>query len=96
MVLFLLSEAESYRFSSYFFRESIRLIRRAAETPTKIHVVFTERGKQFEIDDFDGNFDNGWLTRLRVSLFPFMMPLDPHAPHTEQGPVKKQGERQMF
>lgn len=96
MVLFLLSEAGSYRFSSYFFRESIRLIRRAAETPTKIHVVFTERGKQFEIDDFDGNFDNGWLTRLRVSLFPFMMPLDPHAPHTEQGTVKKQGERQMF
>ena len=96
MVLLLLSEAESYRFSSYFFRESIRLIRRAAETPTKIHVVFTERGKHFEIDDFDGNFNNGWLTRLPVNLFPFMMPLDPYAPHSEQGTVRKQGERQMF
>jgi hypothetical protein len=96
MVLFLLSQAESYRFSSYFFRESIRLICRAAETPPRIHVVFIERGKRFEIDDFDGRFDNGWLTSLRVSLFPFMMPLDPDAPHSEQGTVRKQDERQMF
>lgn len=96
MALFLLSQSESYRFSSYFFRESIRLIYRTAKTPPKIHVVFTERGKRIEINDFDGRFDNGWLSRLRVSLFPFMMPLDPDVPHSEQGTVRKQDERQMF
>jgi hypothetical protein len=96
MVLFLLSQAEAYRFSSYFFRESVRLICRAAKTPPRIHVVFKERGKRFEIDDFDGRCDNGWLSRLRVNLFPFMMPVDPDAPHSEQGTVRKQEERQMF
>lgn len=96
MVLFLFSQTESHRFSSYFFREGIRLLRRAAAPPPRIRAVFTERGRRFEIDDFDGSFDNGWLTRLRVNLFPFIMPLDPDAPHSEQGTVRKQDERQMF
>lgn len=96
MVLFLFSQTDSHRFSSYFFRESIRLIRRAAKMPLRIRAVFTERGQRFEIDDFDGSFNNGWLTRLRLNLFPFIMPLDPDAPHSEQGTVRQQDERQMF
>ena len=58
--------------------------------------MFTERDRRFEVEDFDERAEGNLLTRLRANLFPFVMPLDPDAPHSEQGSVRKQGERQMF
>jgi hypothetical protein len=96
LALHVLSQSTTYRYSAYFFRKSLeRLL--SADPKARINVCYSDESGRYELDTQDPSA----LSRLRrgpqMNLFPFVLPMDPDAPHTEQGSVVKgTGQRQLF
>jgi hypothetical protein len=92
--LHVLSQPDRYRYSRYFFREALRELCSAAYPHPTITICYTELGKSVEarLPGLDG-----LPPCLRVTRFPFVMPKDQQARHSEQGSLLlNPTDRQLF
>ena len=94
LALEVLSRPKHFFYSRYFFREALLKLRCFVPSGEPISVDYMENGRHRRIEDVGAER----LGRcLRITRFPFVMPRDPHARHSEQGAVLAEGrERQMF
>lgn len=91
-----LSRPEAHRFQLYFLREAVRRLRQVVGRAPRLWVHFEGDPEIFELGRGDGSTTH--LRILPVNLFPFTLPLDAGAPHSEQGTVlaERGGRRQLF
>lgn len=94
LAVFVLSQPRDYYYSRYFFREALRILHTGVVPAARVKVAYLERGALKNIDGFD-TAQLGFC--LPINRYPFVMPRDPDASHSEQGClVPRQGERQLF
>jgi hypothetical protein len=92
--LHVLSQCDKYRYSRYFFREALRALHMAVRPHPAIRVRYTELGRLREAQLSDLRTLGPCL---QVTRFPFVMPKDPEARHSEQGALPGNStERQLF
>jgi hypothetical protein len=92
--LHVLSQPDKYRYSRYFFREALRELYWAVDPHPLISLHYTELGRSQRANVSHPHV----LGRcLRVSRFPFVMPKDHRARHSEQGALPGDStDRQLF
>jgi hypothetical protein len=93
LCLHVLSQPDKYFYSRYFFREALRELRMAVRPHPTIRVRYTELGRlrEAQLSDLES-----LGPCLRVTRFPFVMPKDHQARHSEQGALPGNSERQLF
>ncbi|HJV43536.1 hypothetical protein [Caulobacter sp.] len=94
LALEVLSHPDRYLYSRYFFREGLLLLQRLLPPGGAISVQYVENGKARTLSCVDGDQLGPCL---RMTRFPFVMPRNPDARHSEQGAILVAGrERQLF
>jgi len=94
LAVFVLSKPLEYYYSRYFFRDALRVLDAAVSPAAPIFVAYVERGSYREARGFDAAM-LGFC--LPINRFPFVMPRDPEARHSEQGSlVPTAAKRQLF
>ncbi|ATB42182.1 hypothetical protein CYFUS_007659 [Cystobacter fuscus] len=91
-----LSQPEAYRYTRYFLRESLSRLSRAMSPGHPLRVRYVDREGSHEVDGDTSGKLPGSRGGLPVNFFPFILPDDPEAPHSEQGTVLNGKERQLF
>ncbi|GLQ51890.1 hypothetical protein ACFFJT_18290 [Dyella flava] len=94
LAVFVLSKPREYYYSRYFFRYALRVLETAVSPAPAIFVAYVERNTYREAMDVHAG-ELGFC--IPVNRFPFVMPRDPDARHSEQGSLVPEGAaRQLF
>ncbi|EAU66296.1 conserved hypothetical protein [Stigmatella aurantiaca DW4/3-1] len=91
-----LSQPEAFRYSRYFFREALLRLSRVMSPGHPLRIRYVDRGETHVAEGIVPAKLPGHRGALSVNLFPFILPNDPEAPHSEQGTVLNGKERQLF
>lgn len=91
----ILADPGSYRYSRYFLYAALRRLRAAGAA--ELQVEYVDAGRRCALDAAALARARPFRDYLPLNLFPFVMPLDHGAAHSEQGGiVDRQRERQLF
>jgi hypothetical protein len=93
LAIFVLSKPLEYYYSRYFFRDALRVLNAFVSPAAPIFVAYVERGHYREVRGFDAAC-LGFC--LPVNRYPFVMPRDPDARHSEQGSLVPTPERRQL
>lgn len=94
LALFVLSRPTEYYYSRYFFREALRILKSSVLPSPQLSISYVEKGSYREIS---GSDDTKPGFCLPINCFPFVMPRDLNARHSEQGSLVPDAEkRQIF
>lgn len=92
-----LSQASRLRYSPYFLREAARRVAGREGRAPRLQLRYRLNQRSHEIDSSDATAFAAWQRGWRITLFPFVLPKDPCAAHSEQGTLLgREGERQLF
>jgi hypothetical protein len=90
-----LSKPEHFEYRPYFLFEAIRCLSRVSGRGQPISARVTFRGCEYDV--MQGSAPAGFPRWRRVNAFPFVLPLDEQARHSEQGSIiSADGRRQLF
>jgi hypothetical protein len=90
----LLSQPEVYGYSPYFLREAVKVLSRFSGTGVRVSCR-RDGDHRYEIGSRNGAALPPAPRCLPVNIYPFVSPLDPDLPHSEQGTVLRR-DRQLF
>ena len=85
VALNLLREHRKLQYTPYFFHEAIHLVCRTAVPAPTVRVRYAQGHEPAAEETFTASAAPRTNGHLRLNLFPFVMPLDPRAPHSELG-----------
>ena len=78
-----LTQKEQWIYTEYFFHEALRLLCRTSSTVPTIRVVYTKGDVRHEFRDYAAETSAAPPKYLRLSLFPYTLPLDPAVRHCD-------------
>ena len=94
-----LSRPQTLQYRPYFFFEALQRLGRASADARQISARLSFQGREYEVTRGSATTGTppGFPRWKRVNAFPFVLPLDERAPHSEQGSILTDDRsRQLF